>query len=281
MKQHFFPEDEALYHFGTSPNSIVNVFVPYDCYFHCPFCTTKEWYKDINIGKWWESFNRVLRNKPKVIMLTGGEPITDLEFLDQILVAIDKSNFPAKQTSVYVNTSFIGATGYLEKAACVLIDHHMSIKGINISRHKPSEISHREWLRGIIPIRVNILIQGENFNPVEHIKFWAGKHVEISFREDYKNVTQASLFDFSSPVLKYLTENCILQSTNYCHFCNNLTFWDARNNLSIRYHRGLPYTSAKIGTLAEHMEAILAPNGELYSDWDCSSEGIDALLPLH
>ena len=139
-----------------------------------------------------------------------------------------------------------------------------------------------------IPIRINwVMPENVDLLLVEHISehFFNyvgiienyGYDITLVLREDYRNITRENLFDFNNPVLNFLTEKFELVSHQYCHFCCNFNF-RTPGKLKIRYHRGTNNTSAKIGSLTEHMELILAPNGEIYTDWDMSKEGLYELL---
>lgn len=102
-RKHIFQEFDHVYKIGESACKIVNIFFPNDCENNCPFCTTKEWYKDINYEKWKESFNKVIKSKSDIIVITGGEPISDIKLLDNMLSEI---NFLPNMTKVYVNASW-------------------------------------------------------------------------------------------------------------------------------------------------------------------------------
>ena len=71
-------------------NLAITIFVPYDCPNHCPFCTSKDDYKDtsdFSLTKILDSAKEVLDNLPPIrdIVITGGEPFADLNQLQTIL----------------------------------------------------------------------------------------------------------------------------------------------------------------------------------------------------
>ena len=276
---HFFQENEAVYEFGKDVNKIVNIFTPYDCNKRCIFCTTKSWYKrrSRDYMKLWErNFQRILNNKPNIIVLTGGEVFSNLDWLDNTLLRIRNSGVKC----VYVNTSFIGSKADIESYLTIIERYRGIIRGVNISRHgKNDTIPFLETLLDITNVRINIIINDKT-DINDYLANWKSHpRAELSFREDYKKITKQKLFKGDAKVLMQLTKckELKLFSTNYCHFCCNYTF-KRNNGQSVRYHRGTMLTSMMIGSHREHMEIILAPNGKIYTDWDKSSDGIDELL---
>ena len=84
----------------------VTIFVPWDCKYHCNFCTSKKMYKKYekydldflvdNIITTIQKFNKTPINN---FLITGGEPFADLNNLDKILSAISSSK------NIFINTS--------------------------------------------------------------------------------------------------------------------------------------------------------------------------------
>lgn len=276
--KHLFQEFDHVYTIGENACKIVNVFFPIDCKNNCPFCTTKKWYEDANEKRWKKNFEVVLKSQPNIIVITGGEPMADLDFLHSMLMDI---LFETPKTTVYLNTSYIGNNA-TKSAFVSLMNRFYSnnvIGGVNISRHMPMDIEFFDLFE--FPIRINAVIKndGQVAQAIELINFFKDfKNATLVLREDYARINRNNLYDFSSDVLKLLTENYTLKEHQYCHFCSNFTFEMKCNPLKIRYHRGTNTTSAQIGTLKEHMELVLAPNGIIYSDWDGSTDGVDELL---
>ena len=89
----------------------LTVFVPWDCGHHCPFCTTKSEYEtkypaekiDYFFGRQKESLRRMLEyGFVDSVVLTGGEPLADLERLDELVSIVRRSSGNVK---IYANTS--------------------------------------------------------------------------------------------------------------------------------------------------------------------------------
>ena len=268
--KHIFQEFDHVYTMDK-PCKIVNVFAPFDCNQNCVFCSTKEWYKDANYEKWKISLNKVIYSKPNILIITGGEPLLYLDELNEIL----KMSITCPE--VYINTSFNTNTREFVTLANDFF-RKGNLKGVNISRHYPAEIPFIDKMD--FPIRINAVL--EESNPVVQVKslidYYKNCKATLTLRENYTKINRANLYDFNGEVLRYLTENYLLIEQQYCHFCSNFTFMIPNSKLKIRYHRGTNLTSAKIGTITEHMELVLAPNGIIYSDWDKTTEGVEELL---
>ena len=79
-------------------NLACTIFVPYDCDNNCPFCTSKAMYGELK-----DKFNvDEIINKIKVLnlndniqeyVLTGGEPLANLELLKKIIEPMQKRVF--------------------------------------------------------------------------------------------------------------------------------------------------------------------------------------------
>ena len=82
----------------------VTVFVPYDCQNHCPFCINKQEYADctgFSLEKIIASIRTMDAITPRCdFVFTGGEPLADLNALQQMLDAIPTTH------KVYINTTF-------------------------------------------------------------------------------------------------------------------------------------------------------------------------------
>ena len=81
----------------------VTMFVPYDCNNCCPFCVNKEDYRDtssFNLDRCYRSLDLLDKILPhNDIVLTGGEPLADLDALQDILDHIKDGHH------VYINTT--------------------------------------------------------------------------------------------------------------------------------------------------------------------------------
>ena len=110
------------------------MFVPYDCNNACPFCVNKQEYRDtsgFDLQRCYRSLdllNRIFPNND--IVLTGGEPLAELEALQDILDHIGEGHH------IYINTTMpVGEGQTIEDVAAVLNKYADRISCINVSRH--------------------------------------------------------------------------------------------------------------------------------------------------
>lgn len=269
MKKHTFQPYDHTYNMENACK-IVNVFFPTDCKQNCALCTTKEWYKEINEEEWRKSLKKLMENDPDIVIITGGEPLVDHSKFYETVKYIKRFNPYNYKLELYLSTAWYDWTISKE-----LIDFiNTEFNGINISRHDPRNIIGFDKIK--IPVRINCMITPDLVIE-NHIDYFINHKATLVFREDYRYVDRKELFEFDSPVLKFLTDHFELESSQYCHFCCNFNF-KTQKELKIRYHKGTNLTSAKIGNITEHMEIILAPNGEIYTDWNKTKEGLNELL---
>ena len=68
-------------------NLSVTVFVPWDCEKHCPFCTSKEFYSSMecSLPKVLMSLEYLCSTGIREVVVSGGEPFSNLDGLEQIL----------------------------------------------------------------------------------------------------------------------------------------------------------------------------------------------------
>lgn len=139
-------------------NLACTIFVPWDCNNNCPFCTSKQMYSDMkNDFNLDEIINKIkILNNNHIIkeyVLTGGEPLSNLENLKKIINSMNKV--------VYINTTLPKMDNIDE--VIEYINNEPKIGGINISRHLnyqfDSPTSTDDKLMSIIkPIRINTVL---------------------------------------------------------------------------------------------------------------------------
>ena len=112
----------------------VTVFVPYDCKNNCPFCVNKEEYADCT-GFSLEAIKKSMETMDRLtpycdFVFTGGEPLANLESLQQML---DKVSLTHK---VYINTTFpVQQQHSAEEMIAFTEKNKDKITCMNISRH--------------------------------------------------------------------------------------------------------------------------------------------------
>ena len=112
----------------------VTVFVPYDCANHCPFCINKKEYADCS-GFSLEAILRSIRIMDSItpecdFVFTGGEPLADLNALQQMLDAIPTTH------KIYINTTFpVQPHCPAEEKLAFTQRNKDKITCMNISRH--------------------------------------------------------------------------------------------------------------------------------------------------
>lgn len=261
-----------LYQSGRS-NLALTVFVPYDCKNNCPFCTSKEMYKN-PCADMTEIINqiKVLGNLNLVrdIVFTGGEPFADLAKLEELLYA-------AKSTgkNVFINTTMPNAD---------FINYHKDlIDGISVSRHikvKTQEVLDKELYRisPLIPVRINSVLYNITEKDAPAIKDFILRYsdFQINFREDYRKTNVANLKNvIDNDFINLLVNECGL--TYYygggCQVCNDDVF-----SYNVHYHRGLEYNSFTIGNTTVVNDLIIYPTGEVCYDWDLNKRVNDELI---
>lgn len=249
-------------------NLACTIFVPFDCDNHCPFCTSKKMYKgiELNPNKIIEQIGKINKNYDVVeYVLTGGEPFANLEETKRIIDAMDKR-------------CFINTTLPLVKNIYEVIDYINSepkIQGVNISRHIGYDFGGVAGLELIDrinkPIRVNTVIN-KNFTFdafKEFVKKWGNDKRLINLRADYTKLDTTSL-KARDEVETFLSEEYTYYGSGGCLVCHSSTF--EADNCMISYHRGLMFSSVKMGNKTYVNDVIITPDGSIYKDWDFKND---------
>lgn len=250
-------------------NLACTIFVPVDCKFGCPFCTSKHLY-----SKQLASINQDIEhikaiNKVSAVtefVFTGGEPFADLSALKTLVDACEKK--------VFINTTLPLFDNIDE--VIDYINTEDKIHGINISRHMSfnfknvADISVIDRIKK--PVRINSVIGAnpseEQFDKIEEfINFWSSPSRFVNLRQDYRYTNRETL-KVMDAVDDWCLERYLYMGTNCCMVCNTEFFGDKNHRFS--YHRGLQFSSFIKGNKLYIGDIIVAPNGKIFYDWDFS-----------
>ena len=249
-------------------NLACTIFVPFDCNNNCPFCTSKKMYKsiDLNPNEIMDKIKRINGNYDITeFVLTGGEPFADLETTKKLVNLMKKRCF--------INTT-LPLVKNIEDVI-EFINNEPKIQGINISRH----IGHTFYgvadidLIGKIkkPIRINTVINS-NFNFNDFVKFvekWGSDNRMINLRADYTKLDTTSL-KARDEVETWLAKKYLYTGSGGCLACHSSSF--EADNCFISYHRGLMFSSVKMGDKTYVNDVIITPDGKIYKDWDFKND---------
>lgn len=260
-----------LKYYKGRDNLACTIFVPFACGNNCPFCTSKDMYKDY---KYSESYLneiikwiRILNNSDTVseFVLTGGEPLFNLE-ITRLLVSEMKK-------PVYINTTFPVVQGKLVDNLEFLSNE---VTGVNVSRHMGTlynvAVVSNEVVKEIKNyVRINSLITTESvfLVPDEIIKFidyWADDYRMVNFRADYRKIKPNSLKN-RDHISAFLLEHYKYEYANGCLVCNSEFYSDEKNKV-ICYHRGLESSCVTVGGRCYVNDIIIDIKGNVYNDWN-------------
>ena len=245
-------------------NLACTIFVPFDCDNNCPFCTSKKMYKDftMDLEGILDKIKQLNKNNDiKEYVLTGGEPFANLETTKIIIGAMEKRCF--------INTTLPMAKNINE--VIEYINTEEKIRGINVSRHIGftfKGVADIDLINRINkPIRVNTVIN-KNFTFdkfKEFVNEWGSEKRMINLRADYTKLDTTSL-KARDEIETFLSTEYLYMGSGGCLVCHSVTY-DADNCL-IQYHRGLMFSSVKMGEKTYVNDVIITPDGKLYKDWD-------------
>lgn len=255
-------------------NLSCTVFVPVVCGNNCSFCTSKDMYKNFEFN--WKYFNKIIdqikllnRNDDiKEYVLTGGEPLFDLNITRKIVLAMEKP--------VYINTSLPLVENIDE--VIDFINYTDKIRGVNISRHlntihtvSTADVRYINKIKK--PVRINSVITRGNLD-IYSINEFINRYSPhtINFRADYRNVTKDTL-KTQDDIFTFLFENFKWRGNNGCLVCNTDYFTDIYYN-NICYHRGLERSCVIVGNNKYHYinDVIIDIHGNIHKDWDLNKE---------
>lgn len=253
-------------------NLACTIFVPYDCDNNCPFCTSKAMYGELK-----DAFNlEEIINKIKKLnynddiqefVLTGGEPLANLDMLKQLIDAMHKT--------VYINTT-LPAYKHIDEAIAY-INSEPKIGGINISRHLnyrfDGPTSTDDKLALIQKnIRINTILpsQLDYDKLMSFIERYSTPTRLINLRADYRKIDTTTLKD-RNEIVDFLSDKFLYMGTRTCLVCNS-EFFQMDNGNQVCYHRGLQYSSYVLPNKTYINDVLITPDGKIYKDWDFSTE---------
>ena len=246
-------------------NLSCTIFVPWDCHNHCRFCTSKQMYKEraCDMDAILAQIKKINQN-PLIteFVLTGGEPLADIEKCQILLDAMEKPCF--------VNTTF-PLEGDVQKRIDFV--NNSKIAGINISRHM-----HQKFYEPILPmedfkkiakfIKLNVVLS-EAFDVdvfdsfIQPLKGMS--NLNICIRADYRNITKDNLKNrdevFEKLIMKY-----DYTVSGGCMVCNDDRFYN--DDFEISYHRGMEHSLVKYGNRRYVNDVLITIDGMIYDDWD-------------
>lgn len=263
----------------------VTIMVPYDCGNNCPFCVNKAEYEntsDFSLEKIIENIKVMDEITPYCdFVLTGGEPLADLEQCQQLLDAIPNTH------KVFINTTLplIGIkedSGISEeidyykewRLAEFLNRNANKITGINVSRHLYNFVKECndiifEWIK--LPFRINCVLYGRfGVKQIQnYVKRFKKYSTHIQFRKDYTITTPGNLYDPEDEIMLNLHEafEYVEPPLGEYRMRNGYKFRD-EDGFIVTYHRTLPYSTIKEDGYDILYDIIIRQTGELTSDWN-------------
>ena len=121
------------------------------------------------------------------------------------------------------------------------------------------------------PIRVNTVIN-KNFSLDEFKKFvekWGSQMRLINLRADYTKLDTTSL-KARDEIETFLSEEYLYRGSGGCLVCHSSSF--EADNCFIQYHRGLMFSSVRLGDKIYVNDVIITPDGNIYKDWDFKND---------
>lgn len=259
-------------------DSTVTVFVPWDCGNNCPFCTTKQEYREVYGGKSLdekmaavERSLRRLANSEHIenVVFTGGEPFADMDRLGRLIEEVPGSKRCFVNTSLHISDR----EGFMEKVGRCRID------GISLSSHIADEgffdSEVLEFARGLgdkIKIRVNSLVKGDE--DVGKIRMFCrtvlgeGGFEYLNLRADYRKITPGGLGTCEDEFFRSLMAipDWRYQGFRGCLVCRTDMFETPYGRVD--YHRGTERTALVFGRKLVINDFVVKQDGEMRFDWD-------------
>lgn len=248
----------------------VTMFVPYDCNNCCPFCVNKEDYRDtssFNLDRCYRSLDLLDKILPhNDIVLTGGEPLADLDALQNILDHIKDGHH------VYINTTLpTNENQDIHRVAAVLNKNKDKISCINVSRHLKhyvKECSDEIFELLEVPHRINCVIfqdatEADTKEKLLKVLDRFSGH-EIQLRANYSKLTLDNVFDTEHDDLFKLINSIAEYKGQLEKELFRTGFLFQLGDSRITYHKTLPYSkiNGKVGDI------IIRQTGEIYDDWN-------------
>ena len=253
----------------------VTVFVPYDCNNHCPFCINKQEYEDCT-GFSLKAILRSIRTMDEItpacdFVFTGGEPLANLDALQQMLDAIPPTH------KIYINTTFpVQQQHSAEEMIAFTEKNKDKITCMNISRHlvkyveeSPDEVIGRIACR----TRINCVLYKHYLADKlpAYVERFLPYGIPIQFRYDYTATTPENLYDEKDDrILADLRRMFTYKGLDGCRMRNGFHF--EYKGLHLTYHKTLPYSTivetGEDGVTYDILyDILIKQNGDIHSDW--------------
>jgi hypothetical protein len=202
-------------------------------------------------------------------VITGGEPLADLNLFDRIVNLVRKMNAAGAHHKLFVNTTLpvkVEDIFQLNLYADV-------ITGFNISRHigKYTHENGRELIDLLkIPVRINCVL----YNAKDVNRIWnfidEYKGYAIQFRENYLGIYPYNVYS-SSKIFNALYRKFAekIEDFTIYHYQRDTFRWSVELVPNIYFHRTACFST--VWTKDGHQvvnDVIIDPRGEILSDWN-------------
>ena len=253
----------------------VTVFVPYDCGNNCPFCINKKEYADcstFSLEKIIDSIRTMDAITPYCdFVFTGGEPLANLEALQQMLDVIPTTH------KIYINTTFPVQKRYSAEEMLAFTEKNKDkITCMNISRHLQKYVEESpDEVIGRIACRTRINCVLYKHYPaaklVDYVERFLPYNIPIQFRYDYTETTPDNLYEEENDqILQDLRKFFTYKGLDGCRMRNGFHF--EYKGLHMTYHKTLPYSTIvetdENGVTYDILyDILIKQTGEIHSDW--------------
>lgn len=280
------------YKLSNFKGETVSIMVPWDCNNNCPFCVNKSEYFNKNgfsIEEIYKSLILIDNITPECnIVITGGEPLADLDKFEDLLNHIKPNH------NIYINTTLPYTSIKNTFDMINMLNKHIDkIKCINISRHliKYVEECDDEFLKLInIPYRINCVTYDEQNITREMIENFFERfdiiYNWVQFRKDYTDVTKEDI-RIEKDDFNLKLENVLNNDKRYMHLTylvndtgmNSTRLYKTRENgieNKVTYHKILPYSTDRTDPNIYHLnDIIINQKGIIMDDWSGYGEELN------
>lgn len=252
----------------------VTLFVPYDCNNACPFCVNKDEYRDtsdFNLDRCYDSLDILNRIFPhNDVVLTGGEPLADLDTLRDIL------NHISDRHNIYINTTLPTNDHQSEEdIANVLNEYADKISCVNVSRHIKHYVKEcSDDIFGMLKFRHRInCVVFEDTDPAHLCAFldrFEGQEVQL--RANYSKLTLDNVFDTEhDDLFKLISGIARYEGQLEQELFRTGYVFNYNGNTKVTYHKTLPFSkvNGKVGDI------IIRQTGIIYDDWNNYGEELN------
>lgn len=268
----------------------VTVMVPYDCNNHCPFCINKAEYKDtskFNLEEILRSIKIMSAMTPNCdFVLTGGEPLADLDACESILRAINGKDTHHK---VFINTTLPVGKYDEDKLAFTLNRWYTFdlITGINVSRHLNKYVQECDdsiFKKLIFEPRINCVLytlntqqKGIKQKLIDFVERFKEITSYIQFRKDYVVTTPENLYDEDGDEILNLLKDTFDYVGPFGQYRMRCGYEFNYNGYKVAYHKTLPYSKIKLDENKYVLyDIIVKQTGEIRDDWDvCTNNSFE------